>query len=220
MTEQPRGLFALHGGVFLGLLLAARLGLPGVGWPWLWVVPLAAYAAVVLVIPPLRRSYPGLRWGRLSWPAVGVTAAVSVLACGVLVGYQVLFRPDVSALAAGLPVAAFGNLVLAGVCFSVANAVLEEIVFRGVLYDALEAEWGAFLAVAVTAVAFGAGHLHGYPPGVLGSVLAGVYGAALGLLRWWTGGLALPIGSHICADATIFGILATTGAFTIPGGSF
>jgi hypothetical protein len=25
----------------------------------------------------------------------------------------------------------------------------------------------------------------------------------LGLLRWWTGGLFLAIGSHICADATI-----------------
>jgi hypothetical protein len=44
-------------------------------------------------------------------------------------------------------------------------------------------------------------------------VLAGAYGVALGLLRWWSGGLGLTIGCHVCADATIFGIMVSAGAF-------
>jgi membrane protease YdiL (CAAX protease family) len=203
----------LHGAVFLGVLLLARLSLPPLPWPSIWVIPLAGYAAVILLVPPLRRTFPGLPGGKIGWASAAVTAGVTLVACGVLVGYQALFRPELSELARGLPVAAFGNLVLAWICFSIANAVLEEIVFRGVLFDAVEAEWGAVLAVVVTAVAFGVGHLHGYPPGSLGAVLAGVYGGALGVLRWWSGGLWLPIASHVCADATIFGILVATGAF-------
>ena len=63
------------------------------------------------------------------------------------------------------------------------------------------------VALAVTTVCFGCGHLYGYPPGPLGAVLAGAYGLALGVLRWWCGGLALAVGCHMCADATIFGLL-------------
>jgi membrane protease YdiL (CAAX protease family) len=127
-------------------------------------------------------------------------------------GFHAWVRPEVKELAAGLPVAAFGNVLLAGVCFSVVNATLEEVVFRGVLWGAVADEWNSGVALAVTAVFFGLGHLHGYPPGPVGAVLAGVYGLALGILRWWTGGLALAVGSHACADATIFGLLLWSGA--------
>ena len=44
-------------------------------------------------------------------------------------------------------------------------------------------------------------------------ILAGLFGLAMGLLRWWTGGLGLAIACHVCADATIFVILASAGAF-------
>jgi len=215
--EEPASWHAIHGGVFLAILLLARVSLPALAWPWFWVIPLAAYAIVVLAVPRLRRTFPRPRGGMINCLSVAVTVAGTVLSCGVLVGYQVLFRPEVASLARGLPVAAFGSLVLAGICFSIGNAVFEEVVFRGVLYDALKAEWGTVVAVLVTAGAFGLGHLQGYPPGLLGAVLAGIYGAMLGLLRWWTGGLLLPIASHVCADATIFSILVAAGAFATTG---
>ena len=60
------------------------------------------------------------------------------------------------------------------------------------------------VTLGVTAALFGLGHLHGYPPGPLGAVLAGLYGVALGLLRWWAGGLGLAVACHVSADATIF----------------
>jgi membrane protease YdiL (CAAX protease family) len=115
-------------------------------------------------------------------------------------------------LAAGLPVVAFGNLLFAGVCFSATNAALEELIFRGVLWEVAAAEWNAGVALGATTFLFGLGHLHGYPPGPLGAVLAGIFGLSLGLLRWWTGGLGLAIAVHVCADATIFGLLFWSAA--------
>lgn len=197
----------IHGSLFVAILVLFPVAFPTLAWPWFLLLPLALYTGIAVVVSPLRRTIPWPSLGRPNLFQYGVACCVCVLAAAVLVGYQMLVRPDVTALAAVIPVAPFGSLLLAGACFSVANAVLEELVFRWVLYEAINTEWGAAVAVAATAVVFGLGHAHGYPPGNAGTVLAGLYGIALGSLRWWTGGLGLSIGCHITADATIFGIL-------------
>jgi membrane protease YdiL (CAAX protease family) len=198
---------AAHGAVFLLALGAAAICLSPLRWPWYLLLPTTAYLGIVLTWPPLRRTAPRLALGRLwSWP-LAAAAALSVTTSVVLVAFQRLADPEVTDLAAKMPVATFGNVLLAGVCFSVVNAVLEELIFRGLLWEVAAAEWNGGVALAATSVMFGLGHLHGYPPGPLGAVLAGVFGLALGLLRWWTGGLGLAIAVHICADATIFGLL-------------
>lgn len=55
---------------------------------------------------------------------------------------------------------------------------------------------------------FGCGHLHGYPPGPLGAVLAGLYGLGLGWLRVFSGGLGWPVVARVVADATLFTLVA------------
>jgi membrane protease YdiL (CAAX protease family) len=120
-------------------------------------------------------------------------------------------KPDVHALAARLPRTLLGSAVLAGACFSLMNALLEEIFFRGVTYDALESQWGWRTAVIISGALFGAFHIAGYPPGPLGAVMAGVYGIMLGWLRRRTGGLLWPTIAHVVADATIFVILVHAG---------
>jgi membrane protease YdiL (CAAX protease family) len=204
---------AVHGTVFLAALGLVAVGLSPPSWPWYLLLPLLGYALVVLAWPRLRRTVPRLAFGRMEgWPlaaAVGLGVATSA----VLVAFQTLARPDVADLAAGLPVAAFGNLLFAGICFSAVNATLEELIFRGILWEVAAAEWNVSVALGATTALFGLGHLHGYPPGPLGAVLAGIFGLALGLLRCWAGGLGLAIAVHVCADATIFGLLSWSGAF-------
>lgn len=101
---------------------------------------------------------------------------------------------------------------MAGVAFSICNAFLEELAFRGVFYDAAESQFGTGLAILGTAALFGYGHMGGYPPGPLGAIFAGIYGLLLGWLRHVSNGLGLTLISHVAADATIFAILVWTGA--------
>jgi membrane protease YdiL (CAAX protease family) len=204
---------AIHGAVYLTALTVALIAMSPLRWPWYLVLPLLAYLMTVVAWPRLRRTAPRLALGRMvGWPlAVALVLAITTVVA--LLGFQALARPEVAGLAAGLPVAAFGSLLVAGVCFSTTNAVLEELIFRGVLWEATAAEWNRGVALGTTTILFGLGHVHGYPPGPLGAVLAGVFGMALGLLRLWTGGLGLTILVHICADATIFTILFRSGAF-------
>jgi membrane protease YdiL (CAAX protease family) len=179
-------------------------------WPWIWLLPLIGYGFAVWLSPPLRASFRGWRFGRVNGLTVGATVTIAVLSSVALVTYHALARPEVSALARFFTVPRLGGLVAFGMLFAVLNALMEELIFRGVLFDAAESQWGNKIAVVATAVFFGYGHRHGYPPGAIGAVLAGVYGLCLGWLRVFSGGLGLPFLAHIAADATIFTLVVQT----------
>jgi membrane protease YdiL (CAAX protease family) len=197
---------AVHGGILLAALAAAYV--IGVStWPLYMLLPLLVYAGIVVAIAPLRRKAPRLRIGRLGGAPLACAVALGVMTLAALVGFHALAQPDVTDLAARLPTVTFGNAIVAAICFSVVNATLEELIFRGVLWESLAQEWNAPVALVTTAVVFGLGHIDGYPPGPVGAALAGLYGFALGLLRWWTGGLGLATACHVAADATIFWLL-------------
>jgi membrane protease YdiL (CAAX protease family) len=182
-------------------------------WPWLWLVPIAAYSALVVAVPPMRATFHPWRFGWVSLPSVVATLIIAAGAWAVLVAFQEIIHPDLSAYGSILPVAGLGGTVAVGVLFSVFNALLEEIVFRAILFDAIEPQWGARAAVIATAGLFGFGHMHGYPPGPLGAGLAGVFGLCLGWLRIFTGGIGLPVVAHIAADATIYTIVSRANGF-------
>ena len=211
-SSPERTLRAAH-----GMLLIALLGLswlnPGFrSWPWFWVIPLASYFTLTACIPPLRRTLTAPRNGKVTLRSGIATVAIIALASTTLLLYQWVAHPDVQSLRDALPVQPQNGVLLAGAIFALINATCEELVFRGILFDALESEWGRSFAVGATAILFGLGHLHGYPPGWIGAGLAGIFGLMLGVLRVQTGGLSLPIIAHIAADATIYGILANADA--------
>ncbi|MSU78496.1 MAG: CPBP family intramembrane metalloprotease [Gemmataceae bacterium] len=171
----------IHGGLFVAILMVINTAF-AFPWPWYLVLPILVYGGIVLAIGPMQRTAPGFAVGRWGGRPLLVAAAIMLGAASVLIGFQVLARPDVSSLAAKIPVESFGNLFLAGLCFSVVNAIAEEVIFRGILWDVIADEWNEWTALGVTSLLFGIGHLDGYPPRMLGVVLAGAYGVALGAL--------------------------------------
>jgi uncharacterized protein len=208
MTFKPTSPWpAIHAGLFLAMLAAVAVFLPALAWPWYALLPLAFYAGMAFLVPPLRQSFPKVSAGRCDWLGLLSGAAISVTTTVVLIAYQAAASPDLTTLATKIPIGTFGNIAVAWLCFSLGNALLEELIFRGILYQAVAAEWGVAIAIGATAIFFGLGHFDGYPPGWTGAALACIYGIALGLLRWWSGGLGLVVACHVCADATIFGIV-------------
>ena len=198
---------ALHGGLLLIFAPLPTL-LPGLmRWPWHFAVPLFAYAVVVLLVSPLRRTFAWLRVGRLDGRVLAVSCGIVLIASAALLLFQSLFNPDLAHLRALFPTTSGSQLLLFGVFFSLLNTLLEELVFRGVLQDALESQFRPVTALLLQAVIFGIAHYQGYPMGALGVVLAAIYGLMLGWLRNWVGGLAAPVLVHVFADATIFAMV-------------
>jgi len=201
---------AAHGVLFL-LLMAICSLIPSLSrWPWIWVAPFSVYFIVVGCVPPLRRSLNWLQGGKVSPTSIAATIGLMVVTVLVLTYFQSTMKPDVRGFGTFLPFKAIGGASILGVAlFSIVNATLEESVFRGVLFDALQSRSGGWVSLAATTLLFGVGHLNGYPPGPVGVCLATLFGLAMGGLRIWTGGIALPIVAHIAADATIYTIIAS-----------
>lgn len=169
------------------------------------VVPATAFA----ILAYLRRDwFSAQRWlvrGRAS-PATWLLFAITIpVAAGALMAWAFLVRPDLRIYADMIPGDELGIVLAAAIVFSVFNAIAEEVVFRGVLWQALvDAGLSTGAVLLVQAVLFGIMHLGGVPSGVAGVALATIYGLALGGIRHLSRGLLMPVVVHIFADLTIF----------------
>ena len=169
------------------------------------VVPATAFA----VLATVRRDwFSANRWllrGRAS-PATWLLFAITIpLAAGALIVWANLVQPDLRIYADMIPGDTLGIVLAAAIVFAVFNAIAEEVVFRGVLWQALaDTGLGSSAVLIIQAVAFGILHFGGVPSGVAGIVLATIYGLALGGIRYLSRGLLMPVVVHIFADLTIF----------------
>jgi hypothetical protein len=192
-----------------GLATPLAVPIPPI-WPLVQLGFLLPFALGTLASEELRAGLRHLQRGRIDpWPVVilGVGSALALWA------WRAGLHPDLTSARAFLPQVSTPLLVAGFGLFSVANAVLEEALFRGLLQGALESAWGArWPALVVPAVLFGTSHLHGVPSGLLGAAMAGTWGLLLGWARRRSGGLATPIAAHVAADATIFVLLVTSPA--------
>lgn len=199
---------AIKGILLLALIqLWIFVGLPR-SWPFHFLEPLIVYGLILLVVRPLRKR-PDWAWlGRMDGLTLGLMAATIFLSAAALIAWQQVLHPDLTDIRDNLLAQAGDHLVLFGLTFAVVNALLEEMVWRGILMEAfLGTGLGTVAAIFLQAVAFGIAHIHGFPRGALGVAMAGVYGLVLGVIRHRTGALAAPVLTHIAADATIFILL-------------
>jgi membrane protease YdiL (CAAX protease family) len=90
-----------------------------------------------------------------------------------------------------------------------ANALQEEMIWRGVVMTALDSAFGAGLFSLLTQAAiFGMAHfIGGFPGGWIGAGLAGLYGLGMGLLRRFSNGLLIPWIAHSAADFVVISLI-------------
>ncbi|MFN8158532.1 MAG: CPBP family intramembrane glutamic endopeptidase [Candidatus Nanopelagicales bacterium] len=168
------------------------------------LIAVVVIAVVVLV---------GRWWRSVGWvPRRGVGTAVRLIAVLQLVACLLLV---VTAGAVGQ--AAAGTYLLIAVnCLAV--GIVEETVFRGLLWAALPERWPASRVLLVTSLAFGAVHLsNGLVTGrwgaaVLQAGLAAALGLWLGAVRLRTGWLGPSIVLHAVHDAAAAGVAVLAGS--------
>ncbi len=196
-----------HALILLGLMLVTSL-LPMLNrWPWGLMFAVGISFGIVWAVPSWRYQPDWSGFGKIN--RVIVTLSVlTVLAsvAGLLIWYHVC-SPDLSEIAKQIPVATGVPLLLMGGIFACMNAMLEEIVCRGVLQDALTIRFGVKHAWWLQGLVFGSLHGSGVPQGLIGVVLASFYGMALGWIRQHSKGIGLCCVVHICTDAAIFALL-------------
>lgn len=180
----------------------------------LWPLPILLALVIVLVVGKLvtftRGAFNWIKkgdWGRQQIAIIAIVATVSGIS---LVCWYLIVKPDIADLADTIPHVHPIILIMMGVLFAITNAICEEFIWRGIIFNALERTFlpGAGV-LCVQALSFGVAHVHGFPRGASGIVLASIYGYIIGCVRQHAKGLLAPIAAHIFADVVIYSILAS-----------
>jgi hypothetical protein len=128
-------------------------------------------------------------------------------AAGVLIWFW-LYHPTSDEIIFKFPALPAAALFPAVIAISALNAFAEELLFRGLAFDAIsEGGQNERFANIGLAFAFGIFHFKGFPFGFAGSILAFVFGYLMGFLRMKSKGLLLPWVAHFTADLCIMMIL-------------
>jgi uncharacterized protein len=182
----------------------------GSWWPLPLAVILALYGLAVLATPSLRGSVRFWTRGRVDrWSALSMVV-FTVVAATALVLWRIYFAgDDIERFRGVVPDGVPAWAVLAGIVpYAMFNAAFEELVWRGALWQASEDAFGGKAALAITSLSFGLAHFRGFPSGILGVLLACIYGVMMGVVRYRTRGLFYPWVAHIFADVVIYSMVA------------
>jgi CAAX protease family protein len=206
------GILALIATWLVPVILSAATGTP-IRMPYVYLpVDHMAVAAVVALALWMSgrafRSYLALepiRWGIVA-RSVGY-GLVAYVAFVFLLGFLTTLLNG-SGHAAGAPAGGKVTLNSAMILFLVsywtllvvAAPIVEEMLFRGLIYRGLEAKFGAFPTIAFTSVLFGLVHYPGF--GWPRVIAAGCLGVVFGLMRWRTGTTTASIVAHTAVNFT------------------
>jgi hypothetical protein len=160
-------------------------------------------ASVIVAVAPLGRSAVpalGLRGTDWKYPVFG---ALGTLALSVAVSQLGIEPQGMKQVIEILP----GNLALSLVLLAVLAPLVEELIFRGLLYGWITGRWGSLAGLIVSSVAFAAAH---YEPAHVVLVLP--LGFFFGWLRRRTDSLLPSLFSHIVNNG-----FALVAAVYLPG---
>jgi membrane protease YdiL (CAAX protease family) len=197
---------ALIGAAVLAPVITPRLGYM---WPLPSVVTLVAYAVVVRRVPSLRASARFATRGKLDRTTAVLGIAFVVLAAIALVIWRFASGADMTVYRQFIPAGVPTWLVFVAIVpYAMLNAIVEEVIWRGALWESCRASFGHAAALVLTSTSFGLAHFHGFPSGVLGIGLATIYGFMMGTIRWRSAGIFWPWIAHVFADVVIFTLVA------------
>lgn len=198
--------------LLLVLLFQGNSWLPG----WITDLPTAPFLIPFFVtvlfclpFPWFRDAYSWFCRGQpdqVSWLLTGLTSLVSALAL-ILWALWTDYLGIASQMLSTFRQVPFWFMLLVGIPgFALLNAFAEEVVYRGVLQDALRRRFanGLPLLLAAQASAFAAAHYAaGFPNGKMGYLMTFAYALMLGYLRERSNGMLAPYVAHVAADFVI-----------------
>lgn len=201
-----RSLYAMHLNLlFLSICIIKYF--PHIAlFPFTYLTAFVLYAYTIFLIKELRHSIGWLRLGRFTSTVWLLILGTIVISCLALVLWVHFLSPDLSRYKSLIPNTSLSMTLLFGFGFCTFNAAVEEIIWRGVMMEALDSAFGpGLLAMLIQALSFAVAHYRGgFPNGLTGSAMVFVYGIMLGIIRRNSKGIAACWLAHSAADFTIF----------------
>ncbi len=206
-TEQATPQAVTHALLLFGAMLLVTAVPSLQRWPLGLFFPILLSTSTLYAIPRLRYRPDWFRLGESSRSVTTLGLLTLFLAPICLFIWYKATSPNLSAFSQQIPHRSLWLTLLAGITFALINSVSEEVVFRGVLQQALTIRLGVRGAWWLQGLMFGLMHSNGVPQGVTGMVLATAFGVVLGWIRYKSKGVGLCCLLHFVTDAVIFGLI-------------
>jgi membrane protease YdiL (CAAX protease family) len=181
-----------------------RISFPGV----LYLIPLCVYFFLLILFPAVRKKMTWLKSGTIDTLSAVLMGGLCLFSTVALYVWWKVTGPDISEIAAWFPEVGLLLIILGGFGFAVTNSIVEEFIFRGVLWEGFSLLLQKVaIVVFLQAMLFALWHWKGFPGDVWGVLLVFLWGIMLGILRLRTKGMSAPLIAHFASDLTIFFIL-------------
>jgi len=166
-----------------------------------FLIPVVLFTLVILFIPKVKST---IGW----WHEEVINRKLMLqmlLAIGISgLGMFIYLKMNTSSIDRFIGMLPEGSLIFLigmGIAYALLNAVVEEYIFRGMIWNALEKIMtNKSLVIFSQAAIFGITHYWGLPGGVSGVVLIFTWSLYLGYIRQKTGGILGVIGLHFGAN--------------------
>lgn len=206
LAVASRGVYVVHFSIFLVFCYFMSWFPSLASSPFNQLIALSLYGYAVVVIPSLRQSVGWVRLGKFDRTIWLLIAAAGILSSAALIAWVKWVNPDLSRYAGLIPGKTTGLVLWNGLFFCSLNAAEEEIIWRGMIMEALDSAFGpGILSIVIQAASFATAHyLNGFPNGITGSLIVFACGLMLGIIRRKSRGIAAPWLAHMASDFTIY----------------
>lgn len=206
LSIASRSIYTIHFNVLIVCFYLMRFFPRFQLYPFTDLTFLLLYVYAVMLIPALRGSVGWLRSGKFDatvWSLVFITMVVPIIALMLWVHF---LSPNLGRYADMVPQFPLWLIALYAVANAAFNAAVEETIWRGVMLEALDSALGPGIwAMLIQAVSFGAAHYrNGFPDGIIGASMAGIFAIMLGIIRRRSKGIFACWLAHTAVDAAIF----------------
>lgn len=155
-----------------------------------YLIPSVLFIALILIVPGVKRTIGWWQKEQISLSLLGQMTVAILLGSGAMYWYLVENPEYLDRFIQMLPEGSLGYLILMGVAFAGLNAAVEELIFRGMLWNGLEKiQFSMDWIIVIQAVIFGLSHFWGLPGGWTGVLMTFVMALFFGYVRVKTGGI-------------------------------
>ncbi len=166
-----------------------------------FIFPILIFTALLIALPSLRKDVDWWKVDLLSNQILVQAGVAIVLGCGVMMLYIHFNQESLARFIDMLPTGGLLKIVLLGVAFALLNAVVEEYIIRGMVWNGLAKTFSKpQLITLIQAALFGLSHYWGLPGGLMGVLMVFIWSLAMGYFRIKTGGLIIVIVAHFALN--------------------
>lgn len=173
-----------------------------------FLIPILIFTALIIILPGIRGSVGWWTRETIDKKSMLLIPGLAIISGPGLYIWGVFIADDLSQFTDMLPEVPVTWILINGIGFALFNAIAEEYLARGMLWNGLEKifsdKWSVIL---IQSLVFSIFHLHGFPGGIIGMTMVFAWSVVLGIIRYRTKGLIAVILSHFMADMTIYFIL-------------